>query len=651
VGLKYEEYIENLTRELEMYRSSSDDNIRKKLTDIENDAREEAKSLIAEKERLSEELRFKDSKIGDLQQEIENLKTMIRMDRTPTTKLPTTLAKLHRKLNEASGKLEYKLFLNQVSAVQQLEKLTSYSFADLVGALTVQAKIIEERCSSETVKELINDINKERDEIEACLEEVLKREKQLETDFQLLSKLKPVKMDMELKEQSINCEIGSKSLISKVLELPMSQNTKLNDENNVRQIKSARPSKKTNKKPSNPMKTSLLQTHINKFPKEGNLNEPEGILNLKNHENIKEARIEKLKSNTKGSTQGTQTVEYKEDLSTISRLLEDLSAEHIVALTKLEQMIDQKVNLEEPIKHTTNENKSVKELLEEEIHAARSISILVSELAASSNIVLDKEGNLKEMKSLGVDIYKAFFMEGDIHSMNFDMLIERLNGKNEKFKSLFNLYEKLYKRRNRSSRNTKDMLMPHSTEDNKANTIEELLIEMKGLKEIVASNKIQENIDLQIKKYKDEINDQLLIIEEKDKEIKKLKAENEELLKKEFGKQFNSPRNNEGLNVILEEKIKDLNERLEEKTKANTRLEFLNLQLLEDLNEQKSFKVTEFNISKASNKKISDKRGSIVKNDSLSKLFEKIKVLAQICGITYSLHDNYNASLYILDVI
>eukprot|EP00826_Nyctotherus_ovalis_P054275 TRINITY_DN7098_c0_g3_i1.p1 TRINITY_DN7098_c0_g3~~TRINITY_DN7098_c0_g3_i1.p1 ORF type:complete len:129 (+),score=26.76 TRINITY_DN7098_c0_g3_i1:104-490(+) len=112
--------------------------------------------------------------------------------------------------------------------------------------------------------------------MDVCVNLILKREKELEDQFDKLSSelsnMRVTKEEVKLKEQSMNCASSNKALISKVLDLPMSLNNKQNDENeNILTMGKKIALRKGNskKKASMPIKLFLLQSQIDKFTKEG----------------------------------------------------------------------------------------------------------------------------------------------------------------------------------------------------------------------------------------------------------------------------------------------------------------------------------------------------------------------------------------------
>jgi len=334
--------------------------------------------------------------------------------------------------------------------------------------------------------------------------------------------------------------------------------------------------------------------------------------------------------------------ELTRELSDINNSLEDLSAEHIAVLTKLEQTKDHKHSIEHSLT-----NKNGKELLEVEIHSAKIINTLVDELNVNKgNYTFEERTNKDEMKKLGNEIYNDFFKE------NQCSLEESVKKKNDKFESLFELYNKLLENDNLNvvSMSTKDTLVLQEDD-----SIKELSEERKGLTETVTKPMNEE-------KYKEELDNRMQIIVVKDQEIDKLKTENAKLLRDKYldeshkDTQVNSP-----INCILENKIQELTLKLEEQAKVNARLESLNSQLIENFSEYKRSanrttsevvkkkKHMDWSITRRNKRtKLSNKYGTIVRNYPLSLLSEKIKALGQFSGIT--LTDRKCNETIILDV-
>eukprot|EP01022_Parablepharisma_sp_SALTPOND_P006527 TRINITY_DN1264_c0_g1_i1.p3 TRINITY_DN1264_c0_g1~~TRINITY_DN1264_c0_g1_i1.p3 ORF type:complete len:922 (+),score=179.91 TRINITY_DN1264_c0_g1_i1:10252-13017(+) len=447
-----------------------------------------------------------------------------------------------------------------------------------------------------------------------------------------------------------------------------------------------------------------------------------------------------------------------EELDGVKELLEDLSAEHIVAVSKLEQMLNRKETvIKSPMAKSSAKRRDACEYLVNETQMARKISILINEISLSDKeVVLDAEKlrayqrQVEETKTPANEIYKAFFVEERVYPMSVDSLLDRMKHKNSRFKDLFKLCEKLIAindaliaskampptpssiRKPAFSPQRSSLTSPKEQSNEQADTINKLFAEVKGLKELVSAKKspigakttespwkdkmeaLEAEVQLansQLKECTEELDKRMDTILAKDKEIQNLKVENRGLLEKNRQlnysqslleselAQIRGPRGvrtsptvsfqNEAvhlrkelfdaqeLNNLLEDKVKELSEKLEYKDSECTRLDAENAQLLEEVEKYKKMleettqeksevhKMLNENMFEYKKgymgykeevqflkEKLREKEGSVKKADQLTRLIEKIKTLKQEGSFSakYSSSDYYTATL-ILDVI
>eukprot|EP01022_Parablepharisma_sp_SALTPOND_P033140 TRINITY_DN88210_c0_g1_i1.p1 TRINITY_DN88210_c0_g1~~TRINITY_DN88210_c0_g1_i1.p1 ORF type:complete len:1032 (-),score=197.83 TRINITY_DN88210_c0_g1_i1:3673-6768(-) len=148
--------IETLAKQVELYKSKSSIEVDKKISMLDTKAKQEARKLRDETQRLNEMVKFKDKKIKELTQEIGRLKIVIRAE-TDMGKLmpPGSLASsleptpLERRIDEFAnkGKVEYRILINPEStqtASQGLNRILNLNFPSLTQTLTAQSKMLDE---------------------------------------------------------------------------------------------------------------------------------------------------------------------------------------------------------------------------------------------------------------------------------------------------------------------------------------------------------------------------------------------------------------------------------------------------------------------------------------------------------------------------
>ncbi len=194
---------------MELYKSKSGTEVDRKIAARESKAMQEAKSFKLENERLQEMLVFKEEKVSELQQEIDRLKLVMRVEAVPTSrKLPTvsSLSKLEKKIDEAAakGRLEYHVVLTEGENIDKdhrvLEKIMTLPAQSVAKLALVQARMLEEnekrvedavrqsvgqggaRLSAE-IKGKFAELTKERAAIERRLNAVMEAEKTLMARF------------------------------------------------------------------------------------------------------------------------------------------------------------------------------------------------------------------------------------------------------------------------------------------------------------------------------------------------------------------------------------------------------------------------------------------------------------------------------------
>ena len=321
-----------------------------------------------------------------------------------------------------------------------------------------------------------------------------------------------------------------------------------------------------------------------------------------------------------------------EELESIGSMIDDLSAEHTAAISKLEQLLEQKssVTIPRPLKQ-----KNLYEYFVNEIQAARKITFLLNGISLASmnqDIMQKYQLNSEDTRTPVNELYKEFFVEERVYPMTVESLLDRVRMKNHRFKNLFKLYEKLLAINDSliSSKGSHDSSPPlkkfssgrkENPDDNKDYIIKELLAEMQGLKEVVVSKRPTQTTydeslwkdkveilegkiqlgNLKLKECENELEKRTNTIADKDREIGRLNTNNEKLLAElnqlkasfankssSFEKRYEStlsayqPRTDS-----FEEKFKDLTVKLNEKMLENKDLKSINTQLLNELNTYK----------------------------------------------------------------
>jgi hypothetical protein len=319
-----------------------------------------------------------------------------------------------------------------------------------------------------------------------------------------------------------------------------------------------------------------------------------------------------------------------EELESIGLMIDDLSGEHAMAISKLEQILEQKSSVIAP---RPLKQKNLYEYFVNEIQAARKINFLLNgiSLATINQDTMQKyQLNSEDTRTPANELYKEFFVEERVYPMTVESLLDRVRMKNHRFKNLFKLYEKLLAINDSlmaSKYNTSPPLKKFSSArkespgENKDYVIKELLAEMQGLKEAVASKRpvqsmqdenlwkdkveiLEDKIQLGNRKLKDcesELEKKMSVIADKDREIGRLNTNNEKLLaelsqlKTSFtnrGSSFerryeSSPSTYQPRTDSFETKFKDVTVKLNEKMLENQDLKSINAQLLNELNTYK----------------------------------------------------------------
>ena len=191
-------YIENLAKELELYKNKAAIEIEKKLTALESKAKAEAKTLQLNNEHLKEMLTFKATKITEYQREIERLKTVLRTDASFKGSIHyENKVEIEKRLDEVAskGKIEYKILLIaednpllHIKNAQSLSKVLNFSSAALTNGLVLQARMLEENINNkETLKAKFEELTVERNKLESHINDILQYEKLLQEDFKSIS--------------------------------------------------------------------------------------------------------------------------------------------------------------------------------------------------------------------------------------------------------------------------------------------------------------------------------------------------------------------------------------------------------------------------------------------------------------------------------
>lgn len=181
--------------------------------------------------------------------------------------------------------------------------------------------------------------------------------------------------------------------------------------------------------------------------------------------------IEELLESTRNTTQGKankvlyeQNVDLTNKIQSLSQeldqikfLLDDLSTEHIVAITKLENLLIKSGNIKsESINNLTEKSfikgKSTHDQLLCEIELARKISLCINQISfsitqgdtkLSPEMLENFHEEIKQTRIPANDSYKEFFCEERTYPLTIETLLERIKHKNQKYKELYKLYEKL----------------------------------------------------------------------------------------------------------------------------------------------------------------------------------------------------------------
>lgn len=337
-----------------------------------------------------------------------------------------------------------------------------------------------------------------------------------------------------------------------------------------------------------------------------------------------------------------------EELESIGLMIDDLSNEHATAISKLEQLLEQKGSATAP---RPLKQKNMYEYFVNEIQIARKINFLLNGISLASmnqDLMQKYQLNSEDTRTPANELYKEFFVEERVYPMTVESLLDRVRMKNHRFKNLFKLYEKLLAINDSllASRGLHEVsptvkkfssARKENPDDNKDNVIKELLAEMQGLKEMVATKRpnqspYDENLwkekveilegkiqlgNLKLRESENELEKRTNIIIEKDKEIGRLSTNNEKLLaelnqlKTSFGNRGSSfetryesspplyqPRTDTS---SFEIKFKEVSAKLNEKMQENQDLKAINSQLLKELSSYREERYKEQTVYRSTN--------------------------------------------------
>eukprot|EP00826_Nyctotherus_ovalis_P061083 TRINITY_DN8657_c0_g1_i4.p2 TRINITY_DN8657_c0_g1~~TRINITY_DN8657_c0_g1_i4.p2 ORF type:complete len:263 (+),score=113.28 TRINITY_DN8657_c0_g1_i4:167-955(+) len=249
----------------------------------------------------------------------------------------------------------------------------------------------------------------------------------------------------------------------------------------------------------------------------------------------------------------------------------------------------------------------------------------------NTEIMQKYQQNAENTRAPADELLKDFFVEERVYPMTVESLLDRIRMKNHKFKNLFKLYEKLLAMNDLLMASKGSTATPKkfssarkdNSDESKDYVIKELLSEMQGLKEMVASKRplqsaydeslwkekvkiLEEKLQLASQKLKEaenELERKMGTIAEKDKEIGRLNINNERLqaeLNQGRGSMQSpsyvyerryeaSPPRHQARPDSFESKFKEAAVKLNEKTLENQDLKSINAQLqrrLESYKEQ-----------------------------------------------------------------
>jgi len=189
-------HIEVLAKELELYKTKSAGELQRKINALESKTKIEVRNLKTENQHLRETITFKDEKINELQEEIERLRTIMKVDTVQTKKEIANRPNksvLEKRIEEVAekGKLEYNVYVSDKS----FNKLSNLSPVSLMKGIKVQAKLLDQKMlgkkervvkDNTKIMKKFEELTKERNELEVLLNKVLVHEKKLQANFEKL---------------------------------------------------------------------------------------------------------------------------------------------------------------------------------------------------------------------------------------------------------------------------------------------------------------------------------------------------------------------------------------------------------------------------------------------------------------------------------
>lgn len=218
--------IDTLAKKLTLYTSKSNSEIDRKINALDSKAKNEARKLQSENENLKEMIMFKDEKIQKMQEEIDRLKTVLRVqsDLAPDniSKPDNSMQILEKRIDEMAekGKLEFKIVVPPGNAKEQepekeLARILALPHTNLAKTVISQGKLLEDYVKEADLKisELknqmstkISELEIQRKDLENRIVELLQNEQTISIKYESLVKqytslIKDPKITEKLKSQ------------------------------------------------------------------------------------------------------------------------------------------------------------------------------------------------------------------------------------------------------------------------------------------------------------------------------------------------------------------------------------------------------------------------------------------------------------------
>ena len=182
-----------MVKELDLYKSKSGGEIKKKLTAIDTKAKKEANALKLDNNRLNEIITFKDEKIRELQKEIDRFKILVRLDSSITKKTSAkqNTSNLEMRADEMAtkGKLEYRIVANHSldKLNEPLNKILASSTFSLMNYIKVQAKIIEKGLNNSRLEPKMKELVQENINMKTSTNKILEEKEMLLKELEFVN--------------------------------------------------------------------------------------------------------------------------------------------------------------------------------------------------------------------------------------------------------------------------------------------------------------------------------------------------------------------------------------------------------------------------------------------------------------------------------